>query len=337
MVQSLDCPKCGAPLNHEPLPGEETIECPYCHDMVIIPTELRVPLPRQVTIESSAPKTQRSRVITYLVIGLLCIPLITIPFLMVSGLISSWFSGDSSSATPTQEAISASDAWKKATQRASDNATATVEVKSTQDQINLLLNTERGWPAVPSVDFIKTTHGWASGDVRDDYMSGARSIGDGKYTWQVTAVKSMAYFSFPSMPYYTDFLAGVDVNLVKMPDDDQADVGLVLRHNGDAHTWYYFSINDVGQYYFGWYNGSDWQSLIQETSSSAIHLNEVNRLEVGAKDSQFIFLINGKVVDHFNDDNLKEGEIGVGINLPAKGEKATIEFANFTMLSDNTP
>ena len=73
--------------------------------------------------------------------------------------------------------------------------------------------------------------------------------------------------------------------------------------------------------------------MIPETDSSAIHIGQTNRLTVGAQGSQFIFLINGQMVDHFIDDSLKSGTIGVGINLPQADEKATVEFSNFTVLS----
>jgi hypothetical protein len=43
------------------------------------------------------------------------------------------------------------------------------------------------------------------------------------------------------------------------------------------------------------------------------------------------------MVDHFIDDNLKSGIIGVGVNLPEKGEKAILELANFTVLSSSNP
>ena len=73
--------------------------------------------------------------------------------------------------------------------------------------------------------------------------------------------------------------------------------------------------------------------MIPETDSSSIHIGQANRLSVGAQGSQFIFLINGQMVDHFIDENLKSGNIGVGLNLPQTGEKATVEFSNFTVSS----
>ena len=56
MAEPFDCPKCGAPISFQPHPGDETVECPYCHETVIIPEDLRIPLPRPVVIRQPAAK-----------------------------------------------------------------------------------------------------------------------------------------------------------------------------------------------------------------------------------------------------------------------------------------
>ena len=60
--------------------------------------------------------------------------------------------------------------------------------------------------------------------------------------------------------------------------------------------------------------------MIPETDSAAILVGQTNHLALAAQGSQYIFLINGQMVDHFIDDTLKSGNIGVGINLPKTGE-----------------
>lgn len=40
MTTTLNCPKCGAPLEFNG-GAELTITCPYCHNLVIVPEELR--------------------------------------------------------------------------------------------------------------------------------------------------------------------------------------------------------------------------------------------------------------------------------------------------------
>jgi hypothetical protein len=327
LAQTFDCPKCGGPLNFETKPGEETIECPFCHETVIIPEELRVPLPRPVIHKEPPP--QPSGHPNWLVIAIIGIVL-AIVFL---GLIFDNLSNQSSAELPTDTPFFGESSATSTALSAVDSATATVEAQATLEALQLMLTQEKSWPFIYADTFADNSHKWPTGDVRDSYITGNRSIAGGKYTWNITTVQSASDFSLPDMPDHQDFYASVDMNLVKMPDDSDADAGLVFRYNDADQTWYYFSVNNQGQYYFGWYNGTDWYNLIPESDSAAIHIGQTNRLTVGAKGSQFIFLINGQMVDHFIDENLKSGTIGVGLNLPQTGERAVVEFANFSVSS----
>jgi len=330
MTAAFDCPKCGAPLNFEPTPGQETVECPYCHQEVIIPDDMRVKPPEvEVQVppqlaEYQARQARPNRLRQVIII--IVVILFVVPFIggMISGIVES-INGTSSSSSgnnqPTTSFFSAG-----------DDATATVETQATSSAVQAALKLEQNWPASFTDKFTDNSHKWSTGDIRDSYLSGNRSISDGIYTWKITAVQSASDFSLPDIPDQTDFYASVDMKLVSMPtNDSDADAGMVFRYNDADQTWYYFSINTTGQYYFGWYDGSDWQTLIPSTDSAAILPNQDNRLTVGVQGSQFIFLINGQVVDHFIDDNLKSGSVGVGINLPQAGDKGTVEFSNFSV------
>jgi hypothetical protein len=319
LTAAFDCPNCGAPLSFEPHPGDKTVECSFCHETVIIPKELRVPLPRPVVEQQPTPERPKrlSRVIiAFAMIGVFAV------FAVIIMIVNS--SDQSTVDFPTDTVASNV-----------GSATATVESQATIEALQPILKLEQSWPASFTENFMDNSHKWLSGDVRDSYLTGNRSISSGKYTWNVTTSQSTSDFSFPDMPDQKDFYASVEINLISMPDDPDADAGLVFRHNSTDKTWYYFSVSDKGQYYFGWFDGKDWYSLIPETDSAAIHTGQTNQLTVGVQGSQFIFLINGQMVDHFIDENLKSGNIGVGVNLPKTGEKATVEFANFTVLSSS--
>lgn len=331
MTQTFDCPKCGAPLTFEPHPGDETVECSYCHETVIIPEELRVPLPRPIVIRQAAPP-RRSNPAVWVIVGLVIVILVAVIISQVAN--NSSDQSFNTSDLPTETAYVDSILATSTPMSAADAATATVEEKSTQDALQPMLISEQAWPASFTETFKDNSHQWLTGDVRDSYIMGNRGISSGTYTWNITSVKSTSDFAFPTMSDRSDFYASLDMKLVSMPaNDSDADAGMVFRHNSADKTWYYFSVNDKGQYYFGVYNGTDWDTLIPETDSSAIHIGQINRLTVGAQGSQFIFLINGQMVDHFVDDTLQTGDIGVGINLPQTGEKATVEFSNLTVLS----
>lgn len=318
MTETFDCPKCGAPLKSELHPGEEIVVCPYCNETVIIPEELRIPLPRVVVHPQPAP--ERTKRVNWMMLAFVLV-------IVFAGCVTISIIVNRTNHSTTDNAASTAASY------ASGSATDTVEAQATLEALQPILKLEQSWPVSFVDPFTDNSHKWTTGDVRDSYITGNRSISSGTYTWNVTTVQSASVFSSPDMPDQPDFYASVDMKLVSMPDDSDADAGMIFRDNDTDQTWYYFSVNNQGQYYFGWYNGTDWYSLIPETDSTAIHQGQTNRLTVGAQGSQFIFLINDQMVDHFIDDNLKSGIIGVGVNLPQTGEKAIVEFANFSVSS----
>jgi hypothetical protein len=320
MTTTLDCPNCGAPLELDLKAGDTTVECSFCHDTVIIPEEIRIPLPPVVVYRQPPPRqTTRS---TWVVIGII------VACVFSAGIFS--FLSTSSSDTRSSALDTSSDTVPT---KVVIDTQATAEAKATATALQPLLKQEQAWPAVLTEKFGDNSNGWQNGDVRDSYVTGTRSINDGLYTWKITAVKSVSDYSFPTMPDQTDFFASVDLTMLQMPDDVDADAGMVFRYNSTDQSWYYFSINEKGVYYLGWYNGTDWSTLIPQTFSPAIQPGKKNHLSVGAQGSQFIFLINDQMVDHFNNDYQKSGGIGVGLSLTEAGEKAIIQFANFTVLS----
>lgn len=334
MTATFNCPQCGAPLSFEPEPGDESVECSFCQTSVIIPEDLRIPLPKERAVRPAPATKQRSGMVTFFMwVGIFAAVIfftkIIGSFLASSGDVPSSnaaFSGKSATAE-----VQATD-----TAQAALDATASVETQATVDALQTLLKQQQSWPANFSDKFIDLSHGWKTGDVRDDYVSGNRSISDGTYTWNVSAVKPTSYFSFPDMPVQDDFYASVDLRYAKWPDDPDADSGLFFRHNETDQSMYYFSVNNQGQYYFGWYDGKNWHTLIHESDSSAIHSGQTNKIAVGAKGAQFIFVVNGQMIDHFIDNTLKSGTVGLGVNLPAADEKGTVVFSNFTVLSPGT-
>jgi hypothetical protein len=337
MAATFDCPKCGAPLEFDPKPGQETVECTYCHETVIIPDDLRIPLPRAVKPIQPPPK--KSSGLNWIVLVLVIVACTAIfSYYAASPQDNSQvlFSiGPTDAPYPVDYPTDAPASIDLSTPTlVADAGTATVEAQSTQVALGPLLKQEQVWPVKFAENFKDDSNGWVTGDVRESYISGNRSIGNGLYTWNMTAVQSTSDFSFPtSLDDQTDFYASVDMKYNAMPNDPDADAGLVFRYSDADQTWYYFSLNNQGQYYFGWYDGSSWDQLIPETSTSAIHPGRINQLAVGASGSQFIFLINGQMVDEFVNDSLSSGTIGVGVNLPQAGEKAVVQFSNLRVLS----
>ena len=326
MNQVLDCPKCGAPLKFEPRPGMETIECSYCHETVIIPESMRIPLPRPVSkplLNQSSPKQINPMTRLLVISGSV---VVVAGFIIFTLFINASNDNSNSLSADTNNDITLS-------QPVINDGTATIEAQSTDIALQPLLTQARSWPTSFSENFMDNNNNWDTGDVRDGYITGNRTIRDGTYTWNVTTLQSSIDFSYPDMPDQQDFYANVTVNLLKMPEDHDADAGLLLRYDDTGQTWYYFSVNNYGEYYFGWYDGDNWHSLIPETSSPVIKTGQTNRIGVVVQGSQFNFLINDEVVDHFVDESLQKGIIGLAINLPQEGQKATVVFSNLSVQS----
>jgi hypothetical protein len=340
MATTFDCPKCGAPLEFDPQPGQETVECSFCHETVIIPDDLRIPMPRAAKpVQPPPKKTSARNWVAFALVMIVCMGIITYYAVSPEDHSQALFSiGPTDSAYPGDYPTDAPTSFDYPTDTpVPDAGTATVEAQSTRVALGPLLKQEQAWPVNFTDGFQDNGNGWITGDVRDSYISGNRSIGNGLYTWNLTAVQSASDFSFPIMlDDQTDFYASVDMKYTAMPNDADADAGMVFRYSDADQTWYYFSLNNQGQYYFGWYDGTSWDQLIPETSTSAFRPGQINELAVGASGSQFIFLINGQMVDEFVNDVLTSGTIGVGINLPAAGEKGVVQFSNLRVLSPAT-
>src|SRR5437762_2494231 len=50
MIETLQCPSCGAPLDYEPRGETETVRCPFCESTVMMPERGRTYAPPQVVV-----------------------------------------------------------------------------------------------------------------------------------------------------------------------------------------------------------------------------------------------------------------------------------------------
>lgn len=334
MDATFNCPDCGAPISFDPYPGDTTVECTYCGETVIIPLDLRIPMPPIVSSQP-IPTPQPWRLswvqaagfsIVIIIAGVLAYQSANAPsenYDQVDLQVSTSIAEQST----TEAAQAQLDTEAQATRQAQDAIVAS----ATAEALQPILKQEQSWQVLLTDKFNDTNSGWDSGDVRESNLNGQREINTGKYHWDVTSSASTFNSSFPNTADQTDILASVDIKYKSMPDDTSADAGLVLRYIDADQTWYYFSVNQVGQYYFGWHDGQEWRTLIPETDTAAFHPGEINRLSVGVQGSQFIFLINDQVIDSFHNTNLKTGKTGLGVNLPQAGENAVVDFSNFRL------
>ena len=155
------------------------------------------------------------------------------------------------------------------------------------------------------------------------------SIAGGKYTWQFTSKKSMASFSFPTMPAQTDQYVSVDLQMIANGGNEEDQAGITFRQSQADSTFYFFAVNPAGHYSLTMYNGSGWDDLIPTTTTDQIKPNQVNHLAVSMEGNLILLVINNTVVDSFEDARLSSGIAGLGLHLPSAGEDATAIFTNF--------
>jgi hypothetical protein len=336
MAETFKCPQCGGPISFEPEPGDKTVACSFCGETVIIPEELRIALPPPMALQPAVAKVPWWR--NWIVIGVLLIAIFSFGDMVLQALTAA-----SPGYVPIKVSVETADAIQVATELAQSQATfeaksslraeATAAAESTLQAVQPVIAQEQSWPVLLKDDFSGSTQAWDVGDVKDNYLTGSRNIKAGKYVWAVTSVSSAFVYSYPKTLVQKDFLASVDLKYNAMPADPSADAGLVLRANDTDSAWYYYSVNDKGEYCFGWYDGKEWNMLIPDTATTVFKPGQTNRLSIGVQGEQFIFLINGQVVGTFKDASLKAGNIGVGVNLPQADQKANFEFSNFSILA----
>ena len=57
MIDALQCPSCGAPLDCDPLSENETVRCPFCASTVVLPGRERPAAPPQIVVRRTDNKT----------------------------------------------------------------------------------------------------------------------------------------------------------------------------------------------------------------------------------------------------------------------------------------
>ncbi len=207
-----------------------------------------------------------------------------------------------------------------------EDVTATVEAQATATALADFVATQSQLPVKFSDDFDQKRGGWPTGDERNDYYNGNRRIEEGVYRWTVTARQGFFTIASSGPKTYSDFFISVDTRIVDGPDS--ADVAVVFRDSPDAYSFYYFAVRADGTYSFSLFADSGWDTLIDWTNTPAIRVGDVNHIAISAQGSQFVFLINGQVVDKFENDRLTEGQIGLGIDVYDAGDQVVFEFDN---------
>ncbi len=211
-----------------------------------------------------------------------------------------------------------STASANATQQAMGTATALAQLAE-QDKYEYI---ER---------FDKVTSNWYVGSYEKKYGDLRLIIENGVYIWDVTDTKGFTQ----STPFYQgnkikDFDIYVDLKFIEDYNVGAACSGFFFRRpTNDLNDGHYtFTVCDDSRFEIYFYKENRWENIAFIEHENSIRPFDWNRIEVIARGDHFTFIINNREVYKMTDNRLKEGGLGLFIDID-KENPAEIWFDNF--------
>jgi hypothetical protein len=227
-----------------------------------------------------------------------------------------------------QAAVQATQAAVQATQTAEDhaNATATAAARAT---IQAIVTEKTNWPLIISEDFADNELDWPLGVKQDHSLAVTSTLEAGRYRWVAKVDNGNSYFNLmpTNSPMLADFAAAVSVKFG--PGDAEALVayGLTFRHVEDDYG--YFGITPTGMWQaLEVHHTGIYQRVLSSSESIDTRPGKVNRLEVIARGSDFVFFINGQQVGTLSAE-IDPGQIGLGVDALQSADTTAVEFTDF--------
>lgn len=227
---------------------------------------------------------------------------------------------------------------KRDQQRISAEATSTAFAVATQ-QVNATVTAVAHATEQAQYKFINqfdvNNYMWRQGPEDQEYWSGDIAVEGGVYVWDVQEVKDtfVSWADYSLSESIEDFDVYIDTKVVN-GNPGKVCSGLIFRKapsvSGRDDYYYYFSLCNNSVAYIGYYSDKEGWETINSISAPAMfpYSKDWNRLEVSARGSHFIFLVNGSKIYELDDDRRKAGGIALFIELNEK-TPARIVFDNF--------
>ncbi len=188
---------------------------------------------------------------------------------------------------------------------------------------------ERTWTQLVAENFDTNQADWYTGSDEDELNKITYKVENGKYIWDAVAVQGFVQRMEANPLSVGDFYFSVET--YQSITSTSAAYGVYFREN-NAGDYYYFSINDNGEYSFWLYN-NDWTELISNTYTPAIQTGETNKIAILAEGDRFVFFINDLYVTEFQDATLDKGGTGLALEIGTEGEQSVVEFDNVLLLT----
>jgi hypothetical protein len=187
------------------------------------------------------------------------------------------------------------------------------------------------WTTLVFDNFASNDNNWLVGNQTSEYFTPLNQvIAEGRYRWdaEVSRPSSMS----------TAWLVGyrvIDFHLIVnckhiVGSKTSSSWGVVFRVQ-DNHNYYWFRMADSQFFAVSVVEDSQWLNIVDWTRTATIKPNGVNQLEVIARETHFIFLINGQVVTEVDDSHFSQGLVGLAIEGYTSGEKIIFDFMDIIL------
>jgi hypothetical protein len=184
------------------------------------------------------------------------------------------------------------------------------------------------WKAILTDTFDTNQHDWYVDTDDDEYAQIIYQVKDGKYIWDATAHQGFVQRMRVNPVSFGDFYFALDAT--QPSSTTAADYGIIFRED-TSNNYYYFSINNKGEYNLWLYYQAEWTALIENTGSESILPREANKLAVLAEGDHFILFINDQYVTEIQDATLPKGRVGMGAEISEPDLNVIFEFDNLEL------
>ena len=178
--------------------------------------------------------------------------------------------------------------------------------------------------------FDKVSGRWFVGKYESQYGDVQISIKDGVYIWDVADPKNFTQATdFYKGNKLKDFDIYMDLKFVESSETGAVCSGLFFRRPSDwEYGTYVFNVCNDSRFKVLYYEGDSWQTITSSGYESSIKRSDWNRIEISTRKDHFLFTINNAKVFEMTDDRLKQGSLGIFIEIQ-KENSAVIWFDNF--------
>lgn len=186
------------------------------------------------------------------------------------------------------------------------------------------------WTTLVYDAFMSNDNSWMVGTQSSEYFDPLdRVIADGRYHWKAHVSRASSISKVWLGEYkLSDFHLTANAKHI-LGSRANSGWGVIFRVQ-DNQNYYWFRMTDTKFFAVSVAKDGQWTDVVAWTRSEWIKPNGVNQLEVIARESQFVFLINGQIVSEAEDNHFSQGLIGLAIEGYTQGEKISFDFLDFT-------